>query len=382
MPTEYDVIVIGAGPAGSAAAAAASEKGLSVLLIEEHSQIGTPLACAEGLSRSTIKGWLEIEPEWIAQSLSGAIIRDPRGNEFTIEYPNVGWVLNRKVFDPALADLAAQRGAVVKKSTKAVGIEGNEIITFEASTNMKQRFKFKYVIGADGITSKVGRWMGIDTKLHLGDIEVCAQYRLGNVDKEPRYAHLILDSKIAPGGYAWIFPKSNSSANVGLGLSPSRTKNKPKHLLDRWVEREFRHARVEERIYGGVPARVPERFSGKNFCLVGDAARFTDPLSGAGIANAIKSGIIAGRNAASIVKGRKNSLQNEMKKEIIDEIKWHYRVRNIYKKLTDRDFEEGCKLGTKLFRNKTVSDINTHLLVRQLLLLSPQLLKLGFRLLF
>ncbi len=379
MSRNYDLIIIGAGPAGSAAAVAASEEGISVLMLEEHAEIGSPLACAEGLSRSTIKGYLDIKPEWISQKLSGSIVRDPGGKEFTIEYPNVGWVLNRKVFDPAIAGLAESKGAVIKKSAKAVGIQNNEVIV---SRNGKTRtYKFKYLIGADGVASNVGRWMGIDTRMSLSEIEICAEYLLSKINIKPEYAYLIFGSNYAPGGYAWIFPKSTTSANVGLGISPLKTRKKPKQLLDHWVRQEFPDARIEERIFSGVPAKVLKRFSGRSFCLIGDAARLADPLSGAGIANGIKSGFIAGRNAAAIIKGKKDNLESEIRAEILNEIEWHHRVRKVYLKLTDNDFQTIFRIAEKIFRGKPVKDINTRQLVRQILLASPHLLGLGFRLL-
>ncbi len=379
MRNDYDVIVIGAGPAGSAAAAAASESSLSVLMMEEHDTIGQPLACAEGLSRSTIKGYLEIKPEWISQELSGSIIRGPNGREFTMEYPNVGWVLNRKAFDPALAKIAEEKGTIIKKSTKAIGVQGNEVVTTESGATKK--YCFKYLIGADGVVSNVGRWMGLDTRMNLDEIEICAEYRLNNINMKTGYAYLIFGNKYAPGGYAWVFPKSKNSANVGLGVSPLSTREKPKILLDRWVEREFPDATVEESVFSGVPAKVLRTFSGRNFCLVGDAARFTDPLSGGGIANGVKSGIIAGRTAADIIRGRKDHLQSEMRAAVLDEVVWHKRVQNVYSKMNDRDLQKIFDIGEKIFRGKTVRDINTRHLVRQILLASPHLLGLGFRLL-
>jgi digeranylgeranylglycerophospholipid reductase len=338
------------------------------------------LACAEGLSRSTIAEYLEIRSEWISQKLSGSIVRDPRGAEFTIEYPNVGWVLDRKKFDPGLARLAEQKGAVIKKSARAVGIQDNEITVEE--NGAKKKYSFRYVIGADGIASRVGTWLGIDTRLHMGEIEVCAEYRVSNIDIKPEYAYLIFGDRYAPGGYAWIFPKSKTSANVGLGLSPLRTKEKPKSILDRWLKEEFPAARIDERIFSGVPAKLLNRYSGKNFCLIGDAGRFTDPLSGAGIANAVKSGMIAGRNVAGILSGGKSHLESELKAEIIDEIRWHQRVRNVYLKLTDKDYSSIFAIASKTFSGQKVTDINTHQLVKQILLQSPHLLRLGFKLLF
>jgi len=377
---DFDLIIVGAGPAGSAAAIAAAEKGVSVLLLEEHAEIGLPLACAEGLSRSTIAGYLDIRPEWIAQKLSGSIVRDPQGAEFTIEYPNVGWVLDRKKFDPGLVRIAEQKGAILKKSARATGIQDNEITVEE--NGRTQKYSFRYVIGADGIASKVGTWFGIDTRLGLNEIEVCAEYRISNIDIKPEYACLFFGSKYAPGGYAWVFPKSGTSANVGLGLSPLRTKEKPKSILDRWLKEEFPQARIDERIFGGVPATLLSRYSGKNFCLIGDAGRFTDPLSGAGIANAVKSGVIVGRNVAGILNGKKSHLESELRAEIMDEIRWHLRVRSVYLKLTDKDYTAVFAIASKIFSGQKITDINTHQLVKQILLHSPHLLRLGFRLLF
>ncbi len=379
MKKDYDLIVVGAGPAGSTAAFTAAEAGISVLLLEEHSEIGIPLACGEGLSRSTIAGYLDVRPEWIAQSLSGSVVRDPSGDDFIIEYPNVGWILDRKKFDPGLARMAVEKGVTLKKNARAVGVDSSGILVSENGS--KQKYAFKYLIGADGIASRVGAWMGIDTRLSLGDIEICAEYRLNNLAVKPEYAYLIFGSAYAPGGYAWIFPKSAHSANVGLGLCPAITSEKPKNILDRWIAREFPEARIEERIFGGVPACLLSEFSGSNFCLIGDAARLCDPLSGAGIANGIKSGVIAGRNAAKIIRGEKSNLKNEMQAEVINEIRWHYRARNVYMKMTDADLVRVFSISRKIFAGKQIDDINIRQLIKQIMLHSPHLLKLGFRLL-
>ena len=377
---DFDVIIIGAGPAGSCAAFTAAKQGVSVLLLEEHPEIGVPLACAEGLSRSTIKGYLEIKSEWISQELSGGIIRGPDGEEFRVEYPNVGWILNRKIFDPALAKIAEANGAVIKTSARAIGIEDNEVIVSELGS--PHRYKFKFLISADGVVSKVGKWLGIDTRLNLGEIVVCAQYLVENIKIDAQYIYLIFGEDYAPGSYAWIFPKSETSANIGLGISPLRTKKSARYFLDQWTGKEFCHGKIKEMAFSGVPAKILEQFSGKNFFLIGDAARFTDPLSGAGIANAIKSGIIAGRNVVLRLKGKKDYFEPEIKKEIINEIKFHSRVHNVYLKLNDKEYKEIFKIGRKIFEGKKVSDVNMHHLVKDIVLSSPRLLRLGLNILF
>ncbi|MEO0123860.1 MAG: NAD(P)/FAD-dependent oxidoreductase [candidate division WOR-3 bacterium] len=376
----FDIIVVGAGPAGSSAALTAAKEGLSVALFEEHPQIGIPLQCAEGLSRSTIKNYLDIKSDWTAVSLQGSIVRGPTGEEFKIEYPNVGWVLNRKIFDKELAYLAVKEGAVLKTNAKVIRIEDGMAEVNEYGKLKKYRFGF--IIGADGINSMVGRWLGIDTRLRVNEIEVCAEYLIENIKIEPNYTYLIFDNKIAPGGYAWIFPKSKISANVGLGISPLVAKKRAKEYLDEWVKSEFPNGVIKEKIFGGVPAKILKKFSGKNFFLAGDAARFTDPLSGAGIANGIKSGMIAGRNAVLRLKNKKDFFEKEIEKEILSEIRFHKKVRDTYLRLNENDYKKIFEIGKRFFSGKTITDINTREIVGEVIKSLPSLLPLCIRLLF
>lgn len=372
----FDLIIVGAGPAGSAAAYTAASEGISVLLLEEHPKIGIPVTCAEGISRSTIKPFLDIKREWVSQDLNGAIIRGPLGDEFKIEYPECGWVLDRTKFDTALADMARKQGALVKTSVKAISINDNEVIVEQAGTKIKYRFRF--IIGADGIVSRVGSWLGVDTRLGLRDIAVCAEYLIDNIKLDERYASLIFGHQYAPGGYAWIFPKSKTSANIGLGLSPIKTRSKAKDILDKWIKKEFPEGVIRRRVFGGVPSMVFKQISGKNFFLVGDAARLADPLSGAGIANGVKSGVIAGRNAVRRIRHKKDTYHAEIKKNILDEIKFHLKVRNVYWRLNDDEFNKIFNIGKKVLAGKTIDDINIRHLVIEILLLSPKIMMKWF----
>jgi len=378
VPETFDVIVVGCGPAGSCCAAAAAAEGASVLVLEEHEKIGVPLQCAEGLSRSTIQGWLEIRPEWIATSLQGSYCRGPDGEEFRVDYPNVGWILDRKVFDPALAGIARKQGALLKLSCRAVGIDGNKVLTLERGAPVE--YRFRHLIAADGVLSRIGAWLGIDTRLKLAEIEVCAQYVLDGLQLDPSCITLLFGNRYAPGGYAWIFPKSAGRANVGLGIAPVSTPKKAVAFLDEWVKREFPQARIRERIFGGVPAKVLKKFSGPNFFLIGDAGRYADPLSGGGIANAVKSGMIAGRSAVRMIRGKKDRFEAEIKKEILDEVKFHHRVRRAYLKFSEDDLRQIFKMARNMFEGKTVTDINTRELVAKGLKSLPHLLKLGIKL--
>ncbi len=379
MNNKYDIIVVGAGPAGSAAALTAADQGASVLLLEEHENIGVPVQCAEGLSRSTIRGYLDIKPEWICQSLRGSIVRSPDGDEFKVKYSDVGWILNRTLFDAGLAHMAEDKGAIIKTKSKAIGIQDNTVTVRE--NGEQKNYTFKFLIGADGIASRVGRWMGIDTRLGPHRIHVCAAYVLDGIGVDQQYTCFIFGHEYAPGGYAWIFPRSRTSANVGLGIAPPKTKKKAYALLKKWVRKEFPDAVIKERRFGGVPAQILERFSGENFFLVGDAARFTDPLSGAGIANGVKSGVIAARNAVLRLRGKKDTYVKEIKHEILDEIALHFKIRSLYMKLSDEEFGEVYKIGKSIIGGKTIHDLNVTHLAKAIVKSSPRLLKLGMGLL-
>ena len=376
---KFDIVVIGAGPAGSAAAHTAAKEGASVLLLEEHPEIGIPVVCAEGLSRKSIAGYLDVQPEWISQHLQGAVIRGPHDQEFNIDYAGCGWVLDRATFDPALGRMAQDAGAVVRTNSRAVGVSDQTLTVLHHGR--KEQYGYRYIIGADGMRSRVGAWFDADTRLRVDEISVCAEYLLEDISVDPSYAWLLFGERYAPGGYAWVFPKSRTSANVGLGISPVRTRLRAKQMLDTWIAREFPGATVKRKIFGGVSARILKRFSGDRFYLVGDAARLADPLSGAGIANGIKSGVLAGRNAVARLKGKKDTFHADLRAAVLKEITYSQSVRNVYMRMTDKEYEHIFRIGKKIFAGHTVQSVSIRRIVREVVLMSPYIMKSALKLL-
>jgi digeranylgeranylglycerophospholipid reductase len=307
MKTDYDIIIVGAGPAGSMTACHAAKKGARVLLIEKRQEIGASLRCAEGISREGLeKSKIVVDRTWVSAEISGAKLVSPCGNSLRLNERNagneVGLVLNRNLFDKALAADAARAGTEIQLKTSATGlIIKSGVVKGIVGTSYGEPFKAtaKCVVGADGYESQVGRWGGLDTTLKTSDITTCFQYRMTNIKIEPNFCEFLLGS-VAPGGYAWIFPKGGDTANVGLGVLGSKLKKKGevKAYLDKFIKNDDRlkHGQPLEALAAAVSVSPPvEKSVADGLLLVGDAARVIDPITGGGIANGCIQGVIAGK---------------------------------------------------------------------------------------
>lgn len=314
MDAEYDVLVVGAGPGGSTAARFAALGGAKTLLIEKRQEIGTHVRCGEGIAKGLLDhAQIPIQKEWIAAEMDGARIYSPSGHTFEVDESKagaeVGYVVERDLFDRGLAALAGKAGADVVVKTSATGFirEGDKIVGMKLiSKGEPVEVRAKIVIGADGFESQVGRWAGIDTTLALNDIMTCVQYRLTNIDIDPKYTEFYIGSA-APGGYLWVFPKNENTANVGLGIGGHIVKQggEPKKYLDDWIAKnpKMKNAKQLDMISGGCSINAPlDSVVTDSVMLVGDAARMIDPMTGGGIAHACLSGKLAGEVAAEAIK--------------------------------------------------------------------------------
>jgi digeranylgeranylglycerophospholipid reductase len=308
---EWDVVVVGGGPGGSMTARDAARAGLDVLMIEKRQEIGTPVRCGEGIA----KIWLDevgIEPnsKWISLEVSGARIVAPNGQyvDLTEELAGneTGFVVHRDIFDHTLAEDAIRAGAKTMLKCSATDVikdEGGAVVGVRARQWGKDlELRAPVVIGADGFESQVGRWAGIDTKVLAKDVNTCLQYELVGIDIDRFYNEFHIGS-MAPGGYVWIFNKSEDSANVGIGINLGMVKERAevKAYLDRFIAGQPRLAKGQnvETVAGAVSVGMPlESVTTDGLMLVGDAARMIDPLTGGGVANAC----IAGQEAARVAK--------------------------------------------------------------------------------
>jgi digeranylgeranylglycerophospholipid reductase len=307
MNKEYDIIVVGAGPAGSIAARTAAEQGVSVLLLEKDRDVGYPVRCGEAVSKEGIEEFIIPDKKWIAAVISKFSFNAPDGTEIIMESGDAGYVLERRIFDYELARTAASAGAEILTRTYVNGLlfdDGKVTgVKYEFKGEQKE-LKSKVVIAADGVESRVGRWAGLKTDIDFRDMESAVQVTAANISAEQDTLYFYFGKDVAPNGYFWVFPKGDNKANIGLGISGLIGKKKSaQSFLNEFMKKHYPNAPVLTTIAGGVPCSITlPKISSPGIMLVGDAARQVNPLSGGGIASGMIGGNIAGKIAAEAVK--------------------------------------------------------------------------------
>ena len=358
---DYDIIVVGAGPAGSTAARYAAVGGAKVLMLEKDRDVGYPVRCGEAVSHEGVAQFIKPDPKWIASSVSKFRLIAPNGSSVVPKLDGGGYVLERRIFDYELAKLAANEGVEVITKAYVYDLlrEDGKIVGVQTLIKDKKvDIRSKIVIAADGVESRVGKWAGIDTTCHIRDMESCAQMTLSGIEVDPDVLDFYFGDEVSPGGYLWVFPKGKDTANVGLGLSVEEAKKKSAiKFLHEFVNRKFPKAAMLTHIAGGVPcAKTNPEIVKENVILVGDAAHQVNPVSGGGIISGMIGGMIGGQVAAeAIARGEVSHLRDYDKR-------WHkrlgwrhdvfYNIRNAIGNFDDKTYNNICDSALKLPEDK------------------------------
>ena len=383
-----DVLVVGGGPAGCVAAWEAAAAGAGhVLLIERDRAIGAPVRCAEGVGSAGLREFLDPDgAPWVSRRITKVIFWAPDDTEVVLRNEDVGYVLDRTRFEPALADLAAQAGAEIRIGTEAVRLErsnGGWRAVLRGPRG-DETWTAKVVIGADGVETMVGRWAGLETRVAARDMESCAQCVVGNISFDPDAIYLHFGPSVAPGGYAWIFPKGVGVANVGLGVVALRSDGRnARQYLDAYLARHFPHGTVTGFTVGGViSAATVKRTVADGVMLAGDAAHMINPMSGGGIINAMKAGRLAGRHAARALRAGDTSAaalqpyHNEWMGVLGNSHLQYYKLKETINKFDDEFFNRLARTVNRIpLEKRTLGRVVAAALVHQ-----PTLLPLAAKL--
>ncbi|MCK4572167.1 NAD(P)/FAD-dependent oxidoreductase [candidate division WOR-3 bacterium] len=274
-----DVIIIGAGPAGSSLAYFLTKEGIDVLLLDKvHFPRYKP--CAGAFSVSLINFFDFSLEESIERTHSSMTFRNG-DNEFRLqlEFP-VSHLVNRAHFDNLLVEKAIESGCSFIEGVNVLKIKGEKIITDSGE------FKGKIIVGADGggsIVRRYGKYRRIKSwiKTISADIPLI------------KYEEIIFDFSWTKKWYAWIFPKKDV-LSVGIGDHPSRL-SKPEAILQQFLEHYGLPFPETTYRYTYPLFSSPELLTWGNTLLIGDAAALANPVSGGGIYNGIESAYIASK---------------------------------------------------------------------------------------
>jgi len=335
-PVDYDVVVVGCGPAGTTTARIAAQKGLTVLLVDKRQELGAPIQCSGALSASALED-AHIDPnvEFVLDSIYGFRVYNEMGDQSNIDYrvlkpekygigedkKPLGYVVDRRRFDRYLMTLAERAGAEVWLKTEGVNYKPLDDNTCEVHLrkfNKEITIRTKVVVGADGLQSQVGKWAGLRTHIKMTELASCLQFVVDKVETNGML-EIITGHEWAPGGYAWLFPKGHGYAEIGLGVIRTMTKQNAQWHLDHFINNSFlkerlKDARILEVQGGGVPLAAPLRTQyAANLILVGDAARHVNPITGGGLHTALIGGLIAGQFLAELIQSGGSTSAENMK---------------------------------------------------------------------
>lgn len=295
----FDIVVVGAGPAGSLAARAAAEGGATTLLLDHRPELGHPVQCGEFVPAAAELADLFGCPELIARAFdvpAGTVLREtrwmtcvsPYGHRF--RFPLTGYTVSRRAFDKALAYRAEGAGAELRHPVGVVELRGDEVRLTGGA-----RVRAGAVVAADGPLSTIGRSVGFAPRRTMFRMITATVDGPLTDEIDLHFGHA------APGGYAWRFPRA-TDANVGLGV----TRLPPGRSLDLLLS-DFLTTQglgpARDPTHWWVPVGPPPESLVRGRALfAGDAANLVMATNGGGIPTAMLSGWLAGNAAARHVR--------------------------------------------------------------------------------
>jgi digeranylgeranylglycerophospholipid reductase len=314
MPVDCDVLIVGGGPAGLAAAEAAAKQGVQTIVLERQNEIGYPVHTSGGSWVSDMKA-LAI-PEHLYHPVTKVVFVSPH-REVTLHYdPAVACVLDVRGLYQYLASRAIAAGAIVRvrHTVEQTILENGCVVGITAKNHVSERISMQgsVTIDASGFSRHVGVRTEMGRAFHRYGYG--AEYDLYAPNYPQDELFLIMGSQFAPRGYAWSFPRGNGRVPLGVGVLHPDSEDDARGYLDSIMRDlpqlvdKFKDASPIEYHTGLFPSEGPvERFSRDGLLLAGDAAGHGSTLVGEGIRFAIYSGQMAGAVAVEAVKAQNTS---------------------------------------------------------------------------
>ena len=282
MDRRYEVVVVGAGPSGSAAAQACAKSGLSTLLLEEQAHIGVPVQCAGLLSCSAFNE-CRVSRKSVLNTVSGATIAGD-SDAFSFDAGRtMAYVVDRSLLDQEMGADAADSGADIELKTRATGIDLNGHILTTNGIRGTQNIQYQILIAADGPRATIGRMAGLSrAPVYLSGLQCDIP---GDLDQ----TKVTIYPNASPEFFGWAIPIGPGRARVGM-CGINQVKDKFKTFLSGFGSKSVQF------VSGTIPLGTLERTVTEGIMVVGDAAAFAKPTSGGGVYTGVRSA----RHAAEV----------------------------------------------------------------------------------
>lgn len=366
-----DAIVVGGGPCGSFTALNLAKLGINVNVFEEHAEIGVPSHCAGHLSIKGLKllGLHPFPSEIVENVFYGAIFHSPKGKSFHVRFSSpVTCAVNRVLFDKYIAKMAEKAGAhyFLNSVVESLIIENDFVkAVIVRRGNAEEKFSAKVVMDAEGISSRILRQAGLAASNRRMLVKA-VEAEVENVqDLETNMVEVFLGREYAPGFYAWLMPKGDGKAKVGLAAKIGN----PRELLQRLMlkhptaSKKLRGAKILQTSFHSITlgGSIPKTFS-NGFLVVGDAASHVKPTTGGGVIFGMTCAKIAAEVAYEAL--RKNDFssdflctyQSRCNKTLGSDIKSMLRIKKMLDALPDHKIDDAIKFCAKIGLDKALQN--------------------------
>ncbi|UCE29534.1 MAG: NAD(P)/FAD-dependent oxidoreductase [Candidatus Bathyarchaeota archaeon] len=371
MKDEFDAVVVGGGPCGSFSAFTMARHGMNVAVCEEHREIGVPTHCAGHLSLSGLTRLdLHLPSSIVENMFKRAVLYSPNGNELSVGSDSPATcVVNRGLFDKYLSDLAKKAGAQYLLESRAESfvtdsgfIRGIAIRKREA----KQTLTSNLVVDAEGCSSALLRRTGLQT-LDRSMIVNAVQTEVDRIDNvDINNVELYLGRKYAPGFFAWIIPKRDDSAKIGLATNVGN----PREYLYRFTQKhpvaskKLRKSKITSLCYHPISlgGAIPKTYS-NGLLTAGDAASQVKATTGGGIIFGLLCSKIAGKVAYEALQSHDFSevflsrYQSKWKRQIGFDLAVMRQIRKWLNRLSDDRIDRIIELCAKSGIDTVLEDV-------------------------